>query len=265
MAVVAAAVISGAVSLFSASKSRKAAKKAQQQEMVMREKEAQLGRDQLAFGMSQYNDWRDRFEPLYDDVRSMAYEDRRPDFARIQGDVGAAIDAGRGAERRQMARYGLNPADGAWGTGERQYGMSRGAAIAGAANRQRLHERDQRFSRIASLSGMLTPMLGMSQSNISGGYGTTGNAYGGMAGSYNNQAAQHRQDASDAYASAGYAIGSGLTQWQAGRNQLASTQRSLDGMGWNIPNYGTNFNYARGLSAGVPSPAINWRNVPTGG
>ena len=213
-----AAAIGGAVSLFSGSKASKQAKKEAAAQREMQQQQIALGREQLQFGMSQYNDWRGKFDPLYDDVKALAYEQRNPNFGQLQADIGATMDASRGAERRTMARYGMNPTDGGWGAGERQYGIARATSVADAANRLRMSEADKRFSRIAGLSSMLNPMANMGQSNISGGYGATGNAMGGAAATHGNNSANYANQAGQAFGNAGYAIGSGLTAWQKQRS-----------------------------------------------
>lgn len=211
------AAIGGAVSLFNGHKAGKQAKSQEKAAAKAQAAQLEVQKEQLAFGKSQWDDYRSKFDPAYEDARDLAYEERRPDMAVIAADVGSAMDAGQGAERRQMARYGLNPSDGAWGQSEREYGMTRGAAIAGAANMQRRGERDARFQRIASLTGMLNPIANMAANSIGSGYAGMSSAYGGAADTAAYNAANHRANESASYAELGNSIGRGVSAWGANK------------------------------------------------
>jgi type II secretory pathway pseudopilin PulG len=206
-----AAGIGAAVSLFGGSQANKQAKKDSKAQAAAQAAQLALQREQLDFGKAQYADFRGKFDPLFTDAKDLAYRDYSPNMGQIQADYGSAIDSGHAADERNMARYGMNPSDGAWGESSRQYGMTRGVAIAGEANRQRMSERGQKLGRIEGVSGMLSPISSMASGAMSGGYAGMSNAYQGQANAAGDRAAASRNQANASYGSAATFLGQGMT------------------------------------------------------
>jgi hypothetical protein len=183
-----AAIVAG-VGLYSATQSANAADNATDAQEHATDQQVALGHEQLDFGKEQYADWKNLFYPALGDLRSLAYEDVRPNFAAISADVDTAFDTSQGVNRRTMERYGIKPTDGAFNASETQYGLGRAMATVNANNTARQQAKDQKFNRLAAFANLSQGMQSNATSTINNGFGTSFNAFGNQANMYGNQAA----------------------------------------------------------------------------
>ncbi len=191
------------------SNSRSASRAASSQQRAT-DQQVALGRDQLAFGREQYQDWRNMFMPVLGDLREMAAEEQRPDFAGIASDVQQSFDASQGINRRQMERFGIAPTDGASNASETQYGIGRALAQVGAFNQARQGARDSQFNRMLQIGNLSAGQQAMATNTMNGGFGSLMGAFGNQANLFGAQANNYMQAAAAGAQMAGY-----------GMNQLA--------------------------------------------
>jgi hypothetical protein len=184
----AVAVGSLAVGAYSAYSQGKQADRAASDQEHATDQQVALGHEQLDFGKEQYADWKNLFMPALTDLRSMAYEDVRPNFAAISADVDTAFDTSQGVNRRTMERYGIKPTDGAFNASETQYGLGRAMATVNANNTARTAAKDQKFNRLAAFANLSQGMQSNANSAVNSGFGNTFNAFGNQANMYGNQA-----------------------------------------------------------------------------
>jgi len=198
-AAVGSAVAAGslAVGAYGAYTQGKAAEKAADAQGHAMDQQVQLGREQLEFGKEQYQDWKNLFMPALTDLRSLAYEDVRPNFAAISADVDTAFDTSQDVNRRTMERYGIKPADGAFQASETQYGLGRAMATVNANNQARQAAKDQKFNRLASFANLSQGMQSTATGTINSGFGNTFNALGNQANMFGGRAAQYSQAAAE--------------------------------------------------------------------
>lgn len=208
----AVAVGSLAVGAYGAMQSGKAANRATNAQERAAELQAQTAREQLDFGKEQYADWKNLYQPALYDLRSMAYEEQRPNFAAISADVDTAFDTSQAMNRRQMERYGVNPADGAWNASETQYGLGRATATVNANNQARQQAKDSQWNRLASFANLSSGAQANATSTMNQGFGSMMGAYGNQANMYGNQAAQYGQAAAAGAQMAGRGL-SGIANW----------------------------------------------------
>jgi hypothetical protein len=204
------------VGLLGANKAEKSAEKAAKQEAEFRNKELGMQQEQIDIGKERYADWKGRFDPLYEDVSRIAYDTGKPDLAAIQADYGATMDSAMATERRDMARYGMSPEDGAWGNRERAYGLSRATGVADTANKMRQEGQALKYDRLRGLSGMIAPIAGGADSMMSNGYAGASNALQGAANSAGVTADRNRAEAGGAWQGVGASIGTIASKSSAG-------------------------------------------------
>lgn len=200
------AVGSLAVGAYGAMQQGKAAKRAGDSQAYAAELQAQAARDQLDFGKEQYADWKGMFYPALGDLRAMAYEEDRPNFAAISADVDTAFDTSQDINRRNMERFGVKPTDGAFSASETQYGLGRAMATVNANNQARQQAKDTKFNRLSAFAGLSSGMQSNATNTVNQGYGALGGAYGNQANMYGNRAQQY----SEAAASGAQMFGRGL-------------------------------------------------------
>ena len=122
-----------------------------------------LGKQYLPDATAQYQDATQRyFDP--------AYEQRMAGQAAV--DAQTAIGSQKAAMTRDMARYGLNPASGRWGSMVNQGAIQGAAMQAGAVNAARQHVQDKQFGAskdfYSSLVGVPSDAANASGSAASG-------------------------------------------------------------------------------------------------
>lgn len=222
MPAVAVAAVGTAVSAYGASRQRSAARDAANQQQQAMDAQARAAQDQLDFAKGQYNDWRSMFMPVAEDLRSMAYEQRDPDYAAITADVGAAFDTSQAANRRQMQRFGLMPSDGAVADSELRYGLGRAQAMVNARNQARTANQDQQFNRLMSFYGMGQGQGQAAANLVSAANAGVGNAFGQQAGMYGNQAANYQAGMTGSMNNMMNWAGYGAQNWGSGSGSGSS-------------------------------------------
>lgn len=168
-------------------------------EREFRQKEMDLANNQFDFAKGQYQDYKDKFDPLFYDIRGMM-DDTEPDYGAIAGDVNMAFEAQRGADQRNMRRYGIRPDDGAARAANRDWGIRQAAAHVGTRSAARQGAKDKRYGRYADLynagqgigtqnASMVTGAMANQQAAARSG----ANAASNNANMYNNMAYQNAQ------------------------------------------------------------------------
>lgn len=200
------ALIGAGVSLLGGLSQRKEAKRQAKAQQAAEAQRMAMLQQNADFARGEYDRWNSRFDPVYDELSAMA-DDDSVDYSGVMGDATAAFDASEGARQRQAARYGQNPADGAWGAAASGAGLSRAMSVVDAMNRQRMDNKDKRWERYGALANL-------SQSGMSNATGMVSNAFGSMAGAFGDQAAnaganarESRAGAASAFGAAGQIIG----------------------------------------------------------
>lgn len=217
MAAVTVAAVGVAASAYSANRQSSAAKDANRNQRNAMDQQTAMDRERLDFSREQYQDWRNMFQPVLEDLRTEAYADTTPDYDAIVSDVGAAFDTSQDINRRQQQRFGLAPDAGAVQEGELRYGLGRAAAMAGAKNQARAANKDARFSRLASFYGLGSGQ-GMQASNlVNAAYAGASGTMGQHAGIFGQQAFNHQQGANQAWGDAAGWAGWGFGQYMGGR------------------------------------------------
>lgn len=233
-AATAVAVIGAATAVYSA---KQASKNAKRQEKAMQGQQ-DVAREQLDFGKQQYDDWKQTFQPVYGDLKSMAYEDNRPDYGAIDADVAHAFDTSQGINNRTMQRYGVLPTDGSFQASQRQYGLGRAMAEVGGHQQARRQAKDQKWNKLATFANLGAAQRGQAVNSINQGFGSVQNAFGNQAGLYGQKASEYSQAAA---AGAGM-LGRGVSMWM---NQNQNTGSGMSGINWAGPDTGDQFaNYA---------------------
>lgn len=218
MAVATAVAVGGmAVSAYSANRQRQAGREASRNQQQAMDRQAELDAERLGFAREQYDDWRDMFRPVAEDLRTLAYEDRGPDYGAIAGDVGASFDTSQAMNRRQMERFGLQPGDGAVQDQELRYGIGRATAMTDAMNRARTAHKDQQFNRLAAFYGLGSGQGQAASSLINAAYAGASGNQGAAAGMYGNQAMYHQGQASQAIGDMAGWAGWGFGQYMRGQ------------------------------------------------
>ena len=222
MGVATAVAIAGvATSAYSASRSRSAGRDAARQQQSAMDQQAQAAQDQLDFSREQYDDWRTMFRPVAEDLKTMAYENRGPDYNAINADVGAAFDTSQAINRRQQQRFGFQPSDGAVQNSELQYGLGRATAMVNARNQARTANQDKQFNRLTAFYGMGSGQGQAAANLVSAAHAGVGNAYGQHAGIYGNQAMNYGNQANQSMNDAMGWAGWGFGQYMQGRNSVS--------------------------------------------
>lgn len=218
MGVATAVAIGGlAVSAASAVSQRNQARSAGRQADRAMDSQAAAQQDQLEFARQQYGDWRDMFRPVAEDLRSMAYEEREPDYAAIGADVGGAFDTSQAINRRQQQRFGLQPGAGAVEEGELRYGLGRATAMVDGRNRARTANRDSQFNRLSSFYAMGSGQGAQAAQMMSAAHAGVADAFGQRAGAYGAQASQYQAGANAALGDAAGWAGWGFGQYMQNR------------------------------------------------
>lgn len=144
-------------------------------------RQLEIGQEQMAFFRDQYNQWRQEFAPVLDQMKTMAMEGVEPDYAAIAADTARAFDSQEGATTRQMQRYGVDPGDGAFGSTIARSNLAQAGAEVDARQNARRNAEDRSFGRLGSLYGIGAGLQGQALSGLSG-------ATGALMGTLGNQA-----------------------------------------------------------------------------
>lgn len=201
---VGSAIVGG---LFGSSSAKKQARAMKDQTAVMRE-QTQLGRDQLDWSKQQYGDWKDRFDPLFNQMISEMDVGTTPNYAAIAGDVKSSFQSAKDQERRNMLRYGVRPQDGAMASADRQYGIREAGAHVGARSQARENAKGIKYGRLQNAVGLGYGAQPQMMANVGNAASNLSNIYGQQAGQYGVNAGYWGQQAVDTAAGWGNMLGS---------------------------------------------------------
>lgn len=191
----AAAAITAAGGAYAANKASNASSKASKAQKSALDQESQVAEDQLDFGKQQYNDWKNLYYPLGQQLVAESQQTITPDYAGIHGDVQNAFQSEQQQNQRQMQRYGVNPADGNMQQANREYGMGAATAEVGARQQARAQAKDQQFNRMAQVYGLGSGQQQAANSTVNAGYSNSESAYGNAAAMYGQNAHSYNQSA----------------------------------------------------------------------
>jgi hypothetical protein len=196
--------------------SRSAEKQAKRQmamQAKMHEDQIALQREGLDWQKSQYADWKSRENPMWDRMMDNLYSGIEPDWAGIAGDNKAAFESARGANRRDMMRYGIRPQDGQFMQADRMSRNQEAASHVGTRNRARQNAAGAMFNRTSNIWGGLQGMGGALSSGIANGYNNVAGAMGNMAGMYGQHAADRYNMTMNKWDAIGSGVGAIFGAW----------------------------------------------------
>lgn len=244
MAAVTSAVVVAAGTAYAANRASSSASRAQRSADRNAANQAAIDQERLDFSRQQYDDWQQRFDPVWNQLSSMAMDEQKPDYGAISADVGGAFDTSRDINTRNLQRMGVRPTDGAQSAADTAYGIGRATALVDTRNRARTMARDQHFDRVAQLANIAnggqanaSNLMNAAYAGASGGAGQRAAQYGQNAMYYNNQANQGWNDLAGA-------IGYGVNAW-GNRNAGSGTGGGVPSWGqgtgggsWGMTNWG---------------------------
>ena len=202
------AVAGLAVSAYMGHKASKKADRQQKAANAQGDENIALQREGLDFSKEQYGDWKEKYDPVYDDMMSEIDSGITPDYAAIAGDVNSSFESAQAQERRQMQRYGVRPQDGAYNKSERDYAINKSTAHSGIRNKARQDSAGEKFRRLSgihnSLQGVGTNLAGQ----VGQGYSRTGSSMNMQANRMTGNANNTYNRGMDDAAGWGAAIGS---------------------------------------------------------
>jgi hypothetical protein len=198
----------------------KSAKRAEKRSMDTQKEGIALQREGLDFSKEQYGDWKEKYDPVFDDMMAEIDSGITPDYAAIAGDVNSSFESAQDQERRELKRYGVKPADGAYGKSERDYGIAKSTAHSGIRNQARQASAGIKFSRLSGIHNSLQGQGSALGTNVGNSYGRTGNAITGLANAQADQATRrYQQSAADA---GGWGTAIGGIDWAGAWNSAKS-------------------------------------------
>lgn len=222
MAVVTGTVVAAAgvaASAYSANRARSQARDQMRAGERAQQEQVAAMREMQGEARQRYEQWRSTFMPAVEQMGQLAMREARPDYEQIDADVGMSFDMAQGQNRRQLERFGINPADGASQAAERDYSVGRALATVNGRNQARRSAQDQQWQRLAGFAGLGEGMRSSADSMMSAAYGGIASAFGGQASNSFGMAqqSQARSDAAwaDAASGAGYLAGSMMNRPQA--------------------------------------------------
>ena len=201
------AVAAAGASLVVGYMGNKSADKQADKGFGLQQQELDMQREGLDFSKQQYADWKERYDPIYDDMMSEIDSGITPDYNAIAGDINQSFDSAQGMERREMQRYGIKPGDGAYGHGERDYAINRAAAHSGIRNKARQDSAGIKFQRLSGIHNTLQGVGTSAATGVRTSYNNVGNSMGNMAQSRFTQSANTRNQAGRDAAGVGAMIG----------------------------------------------------------
>jgi hypothetical protein len=212
MALTASIALAGvAVSAYQGNRARSQARDQMSAGERAQQEQVAAMREMQGEARQRYDEWRSTFMPAVEQMGQLAMREARPDYEQIDADVGMSFDMAQGQNRRQLERFGVNPADGASQASERDYSVGRALATVNGRNQARNVAQDQQWQRLAGFAGLGEGMRSSADSMMSAAYGGIASAFGGQAGQNFGMAqqSQARSDAAwaDAASGAGYIAG----------------------------------------------------------
>ena len=199
------------------------AKRAEKRSLDTEKENIALQREGLDFSKEQYGDWKDKYDPVFDDMMSEIDSGITPDYAAIAGDVNSSFESAQDQERRQMQRYGVKPTDGAARQSEREYGIAKSTAHSGIRNKARQDSAGIKFNRLSNIHGALQGVGPALSNQVGNSYSRTGRAMGSLADSQWDQAENRYDSAKEDAAGWGKAIGG--VNWAGAWSRVKASDR----------------------------------------
>ena len=199
------------------------AKRAEKRALASDKENIALQREGLDFSKEQYGDWKEKYDPVFDEMMAEIDSGITPDYAAIAGDVNSSFESAQDQERRQMQRYGVKPTDGAARQSEREYGIAKSTAHSGIRNQARQASAGIKYNRLSNIHGALQgvgPALGNAVGNS---YGRTGNAIGSLANRQWDQSTRRYSQAKEDAEGWGTAIGG--VDWAGAWGKISGSDR----------------------------------------
>ena len=187
-----------AVGAYSANRANKNAKDQNRSARRAADAQADVAHRQLDMAEEQWDRYKELYDPLERGLLSDAQKgiDANKHIGMAVTDVSQNFAAQKGAQQRDMARYGLNPASGRWQGADRQMGIAEALGKSQAANTTRMAVDDANWARRSSVANMgrglpNSAMGGMA--SAAGALGNSANMQMGMAQASGNDAGQWAQ------------------------------------------------------------------------
>jgi hypothetical protein len=232
MALTASIALAGvAVSAYQGNRARSQARDQQQAGQEAQRQQVAAMRELQGDARTRYDEWRSTFMPAVQQMGQLAMGEARPDYEQIDADVGMSFDMAQSQNRRQMERFGVNPADGAAQASERDYSVGRALATVNGRNQARNVAQDRQWQRLSSFAGLGEGMRSSADSMLSAAYGGISSAFGGQANQNLGMAQQSQARSDAAYGDAASGLGYMAVNFGSGRTQqqplpISSVQRS---------------------------------------
>lgn len=194
----AAAVVGTAATAYSAYQGKKAGDRqgrAMDQQAAAQQRGLDIQEEHLDWARGQYDQWKQEFDPILDQLKMEAAAGRTPDYAAITADTMASFASARKQTQRQQGRYGIKPGDGQWGANERKMATGQATAEVGARQQARRDTEDDQFRRLSQVYGIGAGLQQGAMSMTSGAFGGVAQGHQGMAQMHGQQAGVHGQQA----------------------------------------------------------------------
>lgn len=194
----AAAVVGTAATAYSAYQGRQAGRRAgraMDEQAAAQQRALDMQEQFLDWSMGEYNQWREEFRPVLDQLKMEAMAGQTPDYAAITADTMSAFASARDQTQRQQQRFGINPGDGQWGATEARFGIGQATAEVGARQQARRANEGQQFGKLAQVYGIGAGLQQGAMGMAGSAFGGVSNAHSNMAGMHGNQANYHGNQA----------------------------------------------------------------------
>jgi hypothetical protein len=207
------AIGSIAASAYSANRASRNARSAQRSAENAREQQIAEADKLRTLAEGRYDEWRQTFLPGVQRMGELAMQEARPDYERIDADVATSFDTSQDANRRQMARYGVDPSDGAMAASERNYGIGRALATVSGRNVARRNAQQDQWQKLAGFVGAGEGMRSGADNLMSSAYNGIFSAWGGSANANQQIANTQQQQSNAAWSDAASGLGYMAGNW----------------------------------------------------
>jgi len=176
-------------------------------------RQAKLGEDQLAFAMSQYQDYKDMYGDLEESMVTEVEEyeagiNKEKYRGEATADTAMAFDKAKEASQRDMMRMGMDPTQARFQESDADLGRDRALAtvtnLRGADMRSEMED-DKMFARKLAV-GQFGKGISGSAEAVASASRAASDMYGQQAASYGRQSSDSYADAAKGARAAGYAI-----------------------------------------------------------
>lgn len=183
-----ATIISSLIGNRSARRQQRMQAQAMAAQQRTTERQLAIAERQAALGEEAYRNYERRFGGVLDRIGAEAALPVDPQFQRVSADVSQSFAAQRGAARRQLARFGVNPADGAYSNDEFRSRSAEALGHVAGREQARRGAAQQRFGNMLSAASVGSGQQGIAgqffnsaasgMANAAGQYGQQANAWG---------------------------------------------------------------------------------------